>query len=93
MPGATADRLPFSSSHPSRSDPAHHHRGRLLGGRGACRPMSSPPSDAEVARLMAEFHARGGQVMVGATAYLLPAAAAAEHGWRGALPSAAPTSG
>lgn len=39
---------------------------------GARRPAMPPPAAAEVARMLAEFHARGGAVIVCPSAYVLP---------------------
>lgn len=52
-----------AAGHPPRA--AHHPRRRSM--RRAPRP-----DEAEVARLIAEFHARGGQVTVCGTAHALP---------------------
>jgi hypothetical protein len=48
--------------------------GRVLGAIGNTRAARRvrPPSEAEVARAVAEFHARGGQVTVCPTAHAVP---------------------
>jgi hypothetical protein len=48
--------------------------GRILGALGNTRANRRvrPPSEAEVARAVAEFHARGGRVTVCPTAHAVP---------------------
>ena len=50
--------------------------GRILGALGNTRANRRvrPPSEDEVARAVAEFHARGGRVTVCPTAYAVPVA-------------------
>jgi hypothetical protein len=47
-------------------------RGRDERGLRARRPASPPPAPAELARMLAEFHARGGTVTVCPPVYVLP---------------------
>lgn len=49
---------------------ARKDRYKAIAHKMRCRAVK-PPTEEEVARMVAEFHARGGQVTLGATAHVM----------------------